>query len=388
CLAILIMTFIVFAGRSKFGGNFLKTMKILSCNAPYNDGGLGKVLAQVVEEARSARTLDCYYTSRKKTNDPKGHDISLKRFRWLFHSLPLRYSLSWRDFLAADLFDRAVAKTLAASMIFHGFCGRAQHSFVSARKLGYQQFILESATSHISNVMQQHQRAAKAFPIEKGWLNRQQYDKTLQEYETADLIYVLSEYSRQTFLKAGLPEAKVQRRVLTVEPRFAPPTRQVDSGRFTIVYVGRLQVSKGLPVLLDAFKQIQDKDAQLILVGGYGSNGMESYLRRRIEADRRIKICPGDPLPSLHRADVLVHPSFEDGLGLAPLEALACGVPVIVTEDTGMKEYVADGVNGYVLPTGNVEALVDQLRAIRLRPLNGAFAPGFTADRVMAAKTQ
>jgi len=84
----------------------------------------------------------------------------------------------------------------------------------------------------------------------------------------------------------------------------------------------------------------------------------------------------------------LVHPSFEDGLGLAPLEALACGVPVIVTEDTGMKEYVADGVNGYVLPTGNVEALVDQLRAIRLRPLNGAFAPGFTADRVMAAKTQ
>ena len=349
-------------------------MKILSCNAPYNDGGLGKVLAQLVEEARSARTLDCYYTTRKKSNDPKGQEISLKRLRWLFHSPPFRYSLSWRDFLAADLFDRAVAKTLAASMIFHGFCGRAQHSFLSARKLRYQQLVLESATSHISNVMQQHQRAAKAFPIEKGWLNKQQYEKTLREYETADLIYVISEYARQTFLKAGLPEAKVQRRVLTVEPRFAPPTRQFDSDRFTIVYVGRLQVSKGLPVLLDAFKQVPDKNAQLLLVGGVGSDGMENYLRRKIGADPRIKICPGDPLPSLHRADVLVHPSFEDGLGLAPLEALACGVPVIVTEDTGMKESVVDGVNGYVLPTGNVEALVEQLRAIRLRPLKGAFA--------------
>jgi len=350
-------------------------MGILSCNAPYNEGGLGKHLAQLVEEARSGKTLDGYYTSRKKSNDPKGHEISLKRFRWLFHSLPFRDSLSWRDFLAADLFDRAVARMLAASAIFHGFSGKSKHSFISARKLGYQQLILESATSHISNVMAQHQRAAKAFPIEKGWLNKQQHKKTLHEYETADLIYVASEYSRQTFLKAGFPESKVRRRVLLIEPRFAPPARRFDSDHFTIVYVGRLQVSKGLPVLLDAFKQIQDKDAQLILVGGYGSNGMESYLNRRIEADPRIKILPGDPLPRLHRADVLVHPSFEDGLGLGPLEALACGVPVIVTEDTGMKEYVVDDVNGYVLPTGNVGALVEQLRAIRLRPLKGNFAP-------------
>jgi glycosyltransferase involved in cell wall biosynthesis len=348
-------------------------MKTLSCNAPYNDGGLGKVLAQLVEEARSEGKLGCYYTSRKKSNDPQGQEISLKRFRWLFRSPPLRYSLSWRDFLAADLFDRAVARRLAAAAIFHGFCGRAQHSFERARKLKYEQLILESATSHIGHVMEQHHRAAKAFPIEKSWLNRQQYEKTLQEYEIADVIYVISEYSRQTYLEAGLPQAKVQRRVLAAEPRFAPPTRRFDSGRFTVVYVGRLQVSKGLPVLLEAFEQIQDKDAQLILVGGYGSNGMQSYLRRRVAADRRIKISPGDPLPYLHRADVLVHPSFEDGLGFAPLEALACGVPVIVTEDTGMKEYVVDGINGYVLPTGNVEALVEQLRAIRLRPLQGEF---------------
>jgi glycosyltransferase involved in cell wall biosynthesis len=356
-------------------------MEILSCNAPYNEGGLGKVLAQLVEEVRADGRLGCYYTSRRKSNDSRGEEISLNRFRWLFRSPPFRYSLSGRDYLSADLFDRAVARRLAASTTFHGFCGRAQHSFVRARKLKYKQLILESATSHIGHVMKQHHRAARAFPIEKGWLNQQQYKKTLKEYETADIIFVISEYSRQTYLEAGLPESKVQRRVLAVEPRFAPPPRKFHSGRFTVVYVGRLQVSKGLPVLLEAFEQIQDKDARLILVGGYGSNGMESYLGRKVAADPRIKIRPGDPLPSLHRADVLVHPSFEDGLGFAPLEALACGVPVIVTEDTGMKEYVLEGLNGYVLPTGNVEALVDQLRAIRLRPLQGTFAPFSPPDR-------
>jgi glycosyltransferase involved in cell wall biosynthesis len=350
-------------------------MEVLACNAPYNEGGLGKTLAGSIETARSAGELSCYYASRKKTNDPYGREISLERFRWLFHAPPLRYSLSWRDFLSADLFDRAVAQSLGPADVFHGFSGRAQHSFVRARQLNYQHLILESPLSHITHVMRQHRKATQAFPIEKSWVNAAQRKKSLLEYETADLIYVLSEYSRQTYLDSGMPESKVRRRVLTVDSRFAPPMRDLRSGGFTVVYVGRLQVTKGLPVLLEAFERLQDKDAELLLIGGYGSNGMEKYLRERLAADRRIKIRPGDPLRSLHRADVLVHPTFEDGLAFAPLEALACGVPVIVTEDTGMKEYVVNGRNGYVLPTGDIDALVDQLRAIRLKPLRGTFEP-------------
>jgi glycosyltransferase involved in cell wall biosynthesis len=352
-------------------------MEVLSCNAPYNQGGLGKVLAHVVEEVRSTGRLAHYFTSGKKTGDPKGFEISLDHYRWLFHSLPFRSSLGRRDFLAADLFDRAVAKRLTAAMTFHGFCGRAQHTFLRARELGYQQLILESATSHIANVREQHRRAEKQFPIEKSWLTKSQYKKTLNECETADLIYVISEYARQTYLKAGVPESKIKRRVLEIESRFAPATRVVSSERFTVIYVGRLQVSKGLPALIEAFKEIQDQDAQLILVGGYGSKGMEKYLGNQIGGDGRIKICPGDPLAYLHRASVLVHPSFEDGLALAPLEALACGVPVIVTEDTGMKEYVVEGINGYVLPTGNVAALIEQLRVIQRQPLKGSFDSKF-----------
>ena len=350
-------------------------MEIFSCNAPYNEGGLGKHVAQLVETARSAGELGCYYVSRKKPNDPQGEEISLQRFRWLFHAPPLHSSLNWKDFLSADLFDRAVAHRLWQGETFIGFSGRAQHSLVRARQLHYKHLALESPTSHIAHVRGQHRKATQAFPIEKSWLNRIQFKKSLLEYEMADLIYVTSEYSRQTYLEAGVPESKLRRRVLTVESRFAPPIRSLHPGGFTIVYVGRLQVSKGLPVLLEAFECLRDKDAELILVGGYGTGGMEKYLRRRLAADGRIKIRPGDPLPYLHRADVLVHPSFEDGLGLAPLEALACGVPVIVTDDTGMKEYVVSGRNGYILPTGDIDALIDQLRAISSRPLKGTFEP-------------
>jgi len=43
------------------------------------------------------------------------------------------------------------------------------------------------------------------------------------------------------------------------------------------------------------------------------------------------------------------------------MEAIACGVPVIVTENTGMKEYVKEGVNGYIVPTGSYKAILERL---------------------------
>ena len=75
----------------------------------------------------------------------------------------------------------------------------------------------------------------------------------------------------------------------------------------------------------------------------------------------------GDPLEVLRRAHVFVHPSFEDGFGYAPMEALAVGVPVIVTDQTGMAEYVQEGVNGSVVPAGDVEALAERLREFSRR---------------------
>jgi glycosyltransferase involved in cell wall biosynthesis len=91
---------------------------------------------------------------------------------------------------------------------------------------------------------------------------------------------------------------------------------------------------------------------------------MRRYVAEWTVADPRVTLSPGDPLPHLYRADACVHASFEDGFGYAPMEALACGVKVIVSEDTGMKEYVEGGLNGYVVPTGDSDAIVERLREI------------------------
>ena len=349
------------------------TRRVIACNAPYNEGGMGQFLAALVEDARAAGSLDAYYALVARPNDSAGREIVLDRYRWLFRATPLRFLHGWRDFAAAELFDREVARQLGrGAQEFVGFGGRALRSFRRARTLGYERLILESATSHATHVWRQHERATRAYPIEPPWLNGAQRRQTLREYEMADEIVVTSEYSRQSFLREGVPASKLRRRVQPVAPRFAPPPRRAQRRGFTAVYVGRVQVTKGVPVLLDAFARLDDPSAELVLVGGCATNAMERYLRDRMAADRRVRLRPGDPLADLHRADVLVHPTFEDGLALGPLEALAAGVPVIVTEDTGMKEYVVPGVNGHVVPTGDADALTSALHEIRANPLRGS----------------
>ena len=192
----------------------------------------------------------------------------------------------------------------------------------------------------------------------------------------ADTIVVSSEYSRQSFLSRGVPSSKVQRRVQTVARRFSvAPTRRTAARGFMSFAWADCRSPRVFPILMEACRRIKDPQTTLTLVGGTATAAMDRHLKRCLAEDGRIRIASGDPLPYLHRADVLVHPSYEDGLALSPLEALACGVPVLVTEDTGMKEYVIGGRNGFVLPTGDVDALVEHLELLRSRPLRGTFEP-------------
>jgi glycosyltransferase involved in cell wall biosynthesis len=72
---------------------------------------------------------------------------------------------------------------------------------------------------------------------------------------------------------------------------------------------------------------------------------------------------PGDPLPALATASLCVHAAFEDGFGYAAAEALAAGVPVIVSEDTGMKDLIESPRAGLVVPTGELDVLVESIDA-------------------------
>jgi glycosyltransferase involved in cell wall biosynthesis len=343
-------------------------MRIISFNSPYGAGGIGQHAAQLVEETRIEDQLHCYFSNRPKTGDEKGRSVGISTLGALKYT-PLRFSPSWKSHLSNELFDEAVARRLEEPVDrFMGFAGKALRSFRQARRLGARLLELVVPNSHIANVYASHQQAGRDIGIYDSWLNKAQVVKTLKEYAWADRIYTHSAYTEESLLARGVPKEKLRRTHLTVDERFGPPDERPEDDVFRIAYVGRVDATKGVPRLLEAFEQVPIPGKRLHIMGGWSTRAMRKFMEGYM-TDERITVGPGDPLPLLQRADVFVHPTYEDGFGYAPMEALACGLPVIVTLDTGMKEYVHEGKNGYVVPTGSVKAFCESLLHIYETPL-------------------
>jgi glycosyltransferase involved in cell wall biosynthesis len=344
-------------------------MRVLACKSAYGQGGVGQHFAQLVETSRARGRLGRYYTPDPKADDENGVPLRTPRWQdWILWYTPVRFSPSWRSYLDSEFFDWRVSARLARPVErFMGFVGQSLRSFRRARDLDATHLELIAANSHVRNVRRRHEQARDQHGLGDSWLHDALMRKTLQEYDVADTIYTHSDYTHQSFLDAGISPDKLERTYLHVDPRFQPPNRRPDDDVFRIAYVGRVEATKGIPLLLEAFSRLSGANKQLTLVGGYSTRRMRKYMTPWLEHDG-IRLAPGDPLPVLRRADVFVHPTYEDGFGYAPMEALASGVPVIVTEDTGMKEYVREGDTGYVVPTGRLAPIVDRLEQLRAHP--------------------
>jgi glycosyltransferase involved in cell wall biosynthesis len=338
-------------------------MLVLACSAPFGSGGLGRVLREAADGViAGGDPFHIFAGGVGAGGSALGSALTVVQpaVPGLLAPLPpIRFMPGLQQLLVFDCFDRSVARALdrpPSTMV--AFSGQALHTFRRARALGCEQLELISPTAHLAHVWRQHRRARARYPIEGDWLNARHLDKGLEEYELADVIYVPSAYARESFEREGVPAAKLRLAPLRADSRFeAVDRRERPDATFRVVYTGALTVVKGVPLLVDAFRALNDPDAELILVGHTGTRGMRRFVVDACAADRRISLAPGDPLPHLRTADLYVHPSYQDGFAYAVAEALACGVPVVVTEDTGAKELVTPGMNGAVISTDDPDAL-------------------------------
>ncbi len=148
-----------------------------------------------------------------------------------------------------------------------------------------------------------------------------------------------------------------------------PPTRPSEPPTF--LFVGRLDASKGLDLLIAGFAELRKRlpNAQLVLVGGSQDfNPMEAQVNQWIDAHgvrdavQMTGLIPrSETLRYYHRAHVFVLTSVWEGLPTALLEAMACGLPAVVTAVGGMPSVVKDDQNGYVLHERNPQLLAELL---------------------------
>ncbi len=263
---------------------------------------------------------------------------------------------------SAREFDIRTARGLPRAEHLLAFNAQSLAQQRRARAAGFSSVGLIAANSHMRQVVRRHAQALRRYPLEQSW-TRWMLARNLREYEGADVIYAASAYTRDSFLAEGFDEARMRLFPLTPDPRFDGARAERSGDVFEIVYSGSLAVHKGVPLLVDAFRRLPHADMRLRLVGGAGSRGMRRFVETAVASDPRIAAGPGDPLKALRGAALCVHAAYEDGFAYAPAEALVAGVPVIVSEDTGMKDMIGSPQRGIIVPTNDLDALTEAIEA-------------------------
>jgi glycosyltransferase involved in cell wall biosynthesis len=145
-------------------------------------------------------------------------------------------------------------------------------------------------------------------------------------------------------------------------------------------FVGRVVRDKGVHELVQAFEHLalEFPELHLLIVGvREAEDAVDQGILRRIDIHARIR-CTGfqkDVLPLLSAMDVLVHPSYREGLPTAPLEAAARGLPVVAARIPGCIDAVQDGVSGLLVAPRDARGLAEAIRCYlnnpELRRLHG-----------------
>jgi glycosyltransferase involved in cell wall biosynthesis len=341
----------------------------LSANATPNEGGQGLNLSQMIEGCRDAFDVAVY--SRATCNGTQSHPVSESKVSRTIDSVrPLRRLRGWRTYFSDTHFDEYVARKLNGADIFQGVTGQCFASLKAAKKNG-SATLLDSITTHIDDFGSQQDRECAKFQVRPP-LHARHRERMRREYERADLIRVMSHVARRTFIDHGVAEDKIVVLPPVIDPdKFSQA--QFDQPKFRISFVGLVEPWKGFHYLIDAFNALNDPDSELVLWGGTGTRNVSRYMAKEIAQNPSIKLMPVEVRRHGYaevyaKSSVLVHPSLADGFGFVVAEAMASGIPIIVTSNTGAADIVVDGVNGYIVPAADSDAIRDRLAHLAANP--------------------
>ena len=222
----------------------------------------------------------------------------------------------------------------------------------------------------LGSVKRRHQGAADTSPA-----HRIAYERQLGR--VVDRVVVQCRDEVRELIRLGVPRSRMALVPSGVNTdRFRPdgPAEPRDPGVPRILTVGRLVERKGYEDLIHALPAVPA--AELVVVGGPpdGSIGDHPYARRlRGLADRcrvgdRVRLVGGvaaADMPRWYRsADLLAAAPWYEPFGLTPLEAMACGVPVVGTAVGGLTDTVVGGITGDLVPARDPRALGSALRRL------------------------
>lgn len=185
------------------------------------------------------------------------------------------------------------------------------------------------------------------------YLKKYQYEKN-----NTDFIFSPSKVVDESLLKYSVDAKKIIR--CTYGTYFTQQSRIKEiNNKIVFTYVGKISYAKGCHYLISAFEKIKRKDYLLQLVGYNTDNFIFNTENENI---KYLGVMPHDKIPEiLKNTDIFVTESLYDGFPLSILEAFSYNIPVICTDKTGIKDYIINEKNGYIINICDSQELIDKV---------------------------
>jgi len=284
----------------------------------------------------------------------RGLSFLISKINYVMEDFPDRY---YNEQLLFDMFAKKHINT-GADLVVHTDSGLAR-SLEKARGLGIPTVILHRTLHplHVVNILKEESEKfgirEKSVLVYEKWVSNRV--KTLRQ---CNKILALSELERDSLVKFGIQKSKIEliRHGQGVDTNYFKPSNEKEE-TFTVLFLGHKSLIKGVPYLLEAWKKLNLKDAKLI-VAGYQDKKLIEIYRRRTQFE-----APGivNPLKYYQKAHIYILPSLGDSFARTALEAMSCGLPVIVSDMTGIKDVIEDGKEGFIIPSRSVKSISEKI---------------------------
>ena len=289
---------------------------------------------------------------------------SYMAFPWK-HRLPKVALRAWER-LNALSFDQWASRTLPACDVYVGLSGSTLLTGRKAQQRGAR-YVCDRGSAHIrvQDRLLREEHALWDQPYEG--IDARAIAQEESEYAQADCITVPSRFVLRSFLEQGIPESKMRLLSYGVNLSRFQPTAQPASDRFDVLFVGAMTLRKGVQYLVQAFNQVKHPQKSLTFAGTTSAALMAQLEARGMwPANARcLGHVPQAELKDLmSRSHVMVLSSIEEGLAMVMAQTMACGCPVIASQNTGAEDLFTDTQEGFIVPIRDVGALTNRLQQL------------------------
>jgi len=323
------------------------------------------------------------------------NDVPVKHYQCnMFSALPyvasklgfnqLAYKLNWSSI---NNFDSWVARNMTHCDIFHSFSSFGLNAQRVARNRYGAMTLVERGSSHILFQRNIINDECNLLGVKIPLADERIIEKELKEYEEYDHIVVQSSFAYRTFIEYGVSSDKLIKLPFGVDLSMFYPVPKEDKV-FRVLYAGTMSIRKGSIYLLQAISKLNLKNFEFVF-NGQVAEEFKDLINIYSDSIQFVGTRPRNQLYKLYsQASVFILPTIEDGFAAVITEAMACGIPVIATTNCGAEDVLTDGVEGFIVPIRDPDAIRDKILFLYENPIiraNMGQAALFKAKKLLSS---